>query len=97
MLREAVVEHCCRHRCGPVEAVKIRARIPAHARAPGSEGRRYAARSKSGRLRPRRRRGSVEFADPHARVAFGYAMNAMGPRYGNPRPRGLIEALYECL
>ncbi len=41
--------------------------------------------------------GSVGFADPHARVAFGYVMNGMGPRYGNPRPRGLIEALYECL
>jgi len=41
--------------------------------------------------------GSVGFADPQAKVAFGYVMNAMGPRWGNPRPRGLIEALYRCL
>ena len=41
--------------------------------------------------------GSVGFADPQARVAFAYVMNAMGPRYGNPRPRALIEALYRCL
>ncbi|MFZ0887110.1 MAG: serine hydrolase domain-containing protein [Candidatus Binataceae bacterium] len=41
--------------------------------------------------------GSVGFADPDARVAFGYVMNAMGPRWNNPRPRALIEALYDCL
>jgi CubicO group peptidase (beta-lactamase class C family) len=41
--------------------------------------------------------GSVGFADPEARVAFGYVMNAMGPRWNNPRPRTLIEALYACL
>ncbi len=41
--------------------------------------------------------GSVGFADPQAKLAFGYVMNAMGPRWGNPRPRGLIEALYRCL
>jgi CubicO group peptidase (beta-lactamase class C family) len=41
--------------------------------------------------------GSVGFADPEAQVAFGYVMNAMGPRWNNPRPRVLIEALYACL
>jgi CubicO group peptidase (beta-lactamase class C family) len=41
--------------------------------------------------------GSLGFADPEARVAFGYAMNSMGPRWSNPRPRALIEAFYRCL
>ncbi len=41
--------------------------------------------------------GSVGFADPDARVGFGYVMNQMGPRWQNPRNRALIEALYGCL
>ena len=41
--------------------------------------------------------GSVGFADPVAGVAFGYVMNQMGPRWQNPRNRGLIDALYDCL
>lgn len=41
--------------------------------------------------------GSLGFADPEAGLAFGYVMNAMGPRWNNPRPRALIEALYGCL
>jgi len=41
--------------------------------------------------------GSVGFCDPAAGVAFGYVMNAMGPRWQNPRNRGLIDAVYACL
>ena len=41
--------------------------------------------------------GSVGFADPDARVGFGYVMNQMGPRWQNPRNRALIGALYSCL
>lgn len=41
--------------------------------------------------------GSVGFADPVARVGFGYVMNQMGPRWQNPRNKALIEALYSCL
>ena len=41
--------------------------------------------------------GSVGFADPVNRIGFGYVMNQMGPRWQNPRNRGLIEALYSSL
>ena len=42
--------------------------------------------------------GSLGFADPEARVGFGYAMNKMGPTIlMDPRPLALIDALYSCL
>jgi CubicO group peptidase (beta-lactamase class C family) len=41
--------------------------------------------------------GSLGFCDPHARVAFGYVGNAMGPRWQNPRNKALIDAIYACL
>ncbi|HLW70944.1 MAG TPA: serine hydrolase domain-containing protein [Candidatus Binataceae bacterium] len=42
--------------------------------------------------------GSLGFADPDARVGFGYTMNKMGPYIlMDPRPRALVEALYESL
>ena len=42
--------------------------------------------------------GSLGFADPQARLAFAYTPNqGEGPRWQNPRNRGLIEALYACL
>jgi CubicO group peptidase (beta-lactamase class C family) len=41
--------------------------------------------------------GSVGFADPHAGVAFGYAMNGVQPRWQNTRNRALVDALYSCL
>jgi CubicO group peptidase (beta-lactamase class C family) len=42
--------------------------------------------------------GSLGFADPGARLAFAYTPNqGEGPRWQNPRNRGLIEALYGCL
>lgn len=41
--------------------------------------------------------GSLGFCDPEARVGFGYVMNAMGPRWQNPRNRGLVDAVYACL
>jgi CubicO group peptidase (beta-lactamase class C family) len=41
--------------------------------------------------------GSLGFADPDARVSFGYAMNRPGPRWQNPRNRALIDALYSSL
>jgi CubicO group peptidase (beta-lactamase class C family) len=42
--------------------------------------------------------GSVGFADPEARVGFGYAMNRMGFRILlDPRAIALIEAFYACL
>lgn len=37
--------------------------------------------------------GALGFADPEAQLAFGYAMNAAGPRFRNPRVRGLLEAV----
>jgi len=37
--------------------------------------------------------GSVGFADPDARLAFSYTMNRAGPRWRNPRVRGLIAAV----
>lgn len=41
--------------------------------------------------------GSLGFADPDARLAFGYAMNHAGPRWQNPRNRALIDAVYASL
>jgi CubicO group peptidase (beta-lactamase class C family) len=41
--------------------------------------------------------GALGFADPVARVAFGYVMNAVKPRWQNPRNRRLVEAVYACL
>jgi CubicO group peptidase (beta-lactamase class C family) len=41
--------------------------------------------------------GSLGFCDPGAKVAFGYVMNQMGPRWQNPRNSALIDAVYECL
>lgn len=41
--------------------------------------------------------GSLGFCDPDAGLAFGYVTNDMGPRWQNPRNRGLIEACYACL
>ena len=42
--------------------------------------------------------GSLGFADPEAGIAFAYTPNqGEGPRWQNPRNRGLIEALYGCL
>lgn len=41
--------------------------------------------------------GSLGFCDPEARVAFGYTMNLLGPRWNNPRNRGLIDAVYRSL
>lgn len=41
--------------------------------------------------------GALGFADPAGGIAFGYAMNRMGERQGNPTNRALIGALYESL
>ncbi len=42
--------------------------------------------------------GSLGFADPDERLAFGYVANQVrGPRWQNPRNRALISALYACL
>jgi CubicO group peptidase (beta-lactamase class C family) len=41
--------------------------------------------------------GSLGFCDPDASLAFGYAINTMGPRWQNPRNRALIETCYSCL
>jgi CubicO group peptidase (beta-lactamase class C family) len=41
--------------------------------------------------------GSLGFADPDARLAFGYTMNRAGPRWQNPRNRALVEAVYAAL
>lgn len=41
--------------------------------------------------------GALGFADPVARLGFGYAMNRMGPRLSNPTTRRLVDAVYECL
>ncbi len=41
--------------------------------------------------------GALGFCDPDAGVAFGYVINTMGPRWQNPRNRGLIDALYASL
>jgi CubicO group peptidase (beta-lactamase class C family) len=41
--------------------------------------------------------GSFGFADPDAGVACGYTMNHGGPRWQNPRNKGVIDALYASL
>ena len=41
--------------------------------------------------------GSLGFADPDARLAFGYVLNRSGPRWQNPRNRALIDAVYAAL
>jgi len=41
--------------------------------------------------------GSLGFADPDARLAFGYTMNRAGPRWQNPRNRALVDAVYAAL
>ncbi len=41
--------------------------------------------------------GSLGFADPRARVAFGYVMNRGGPQWQDPRNRALIDAVYAAL
>jgi CubicO group peptidase (beta-lactamase class C family) len=42
--------------------------------------------------------GSLGFADPEARIGFGYTMNKMGPYILiDPRPRALLEAVYASL
>lgn len=41
--------------------------------------------------------GSLGFCDPDAGVAFGYVMNAMGPRWQNPCNKALIDAVYGSL
>jgi CubicO group peptidase (beta-lactamase class C family) len=41
--------------------------------------------------------GSLGFADPDARVAFGYVMNHVIPRWQSTRNRALIDAVYASL
>jgi CubicO group peptidase (beta-lactamase class C family) len=41
--------------------------------------------------------GSLGFCDPESGVAFGYVMNEMGPRWQNPRNKGLIDAVFASL
>lgn len=41
--------------------------------------------------------GSLGFADPTARIGFGYVMNQMGKGWQNVRNRSLIDSLYACL
>ncbi|GAA3655882.1 serine hydrolase domain-containing protein [Lentzea roselyniae] len=42
--------------------------------------------------------GSLGFADPRARVSFGYAMNRQGPGLGaNERGQSLVDAVYRAL
>lgn len=41
--------------------------------------------------------GALGFADPDARLAFGYTMNRAGPRWQNPRVRGLLAAIGAAL
>jgi CubicO group peptidase (beta-lactamase class C family) len=41
--------------------------------------------------------GSLGFCDPDAGLGFGYVMNAMGPRWQNPRNRALVDAVYAAL
>jgi CubicO group peptidase (beta-lactamase class C family) len=41
--------------------------------------------------------GSLGFCDPEVGLAFGYAINTMGPRWQNPRNQALIDACYDCL
>ena len=42
--------------------------------------------------------GSIAFADPEARLSFGYTMNKMGPGIGlNERGQSLVDAVYLSL
>jgi CubicO group peptidase (beta-lactamase class C family) len=41
--------------------------------------------------------GALGFADPEARLSFGYVLNNAGPRWQNPRNRALIDAVYASL
>jgi CubicO group peptidase (beta-lactamase class C family) len=42
--------------------------------------------------------GSLGFADPRARISFGYAMNKQGPGLGaNERGQSLVDAVYKSL
>jgi len=41
--------------------------------------------------------GALGFADPGARLAFGYVLNAVRPRWQNERNRALVDAVYACL
>ena len=41
--------------------------------------------------------GALGFADPVRRVAFGYVMNHVVPRWQSPRNRALVDALYSAL
>lgn len=41
--------------------------------------------------------GALGFADPEANLAFGYAMNAVKPRWQNDRNRALVDAVYDSL
>ena len=41
--------------------------------------------------------GAIGFADPDARVAFGYVMNHVIPRWQSTRNRALIDAVYAAL
>lgn len=41
--------------------------------------------------------GAVGFADPDARVAFGYVMNHVIPRWQSTRNRALIDAVYTAI
>jgi CubicO group peptidase (beta-lactamase class C family) len=41
--------------------------------------------------------GSLGFCDPDTGIAFGYVTSDMGPRWQNPRNRGLIDAVYDAL
>jgi CubicO group peptidase (beta-lactamase class C family) len=41
--------------------------------------------------------GSLGFCDPADGLAFGYVTSDMGPRWQNPRNRGLSEAVYSSL
>jgi CubicO group peptidase (beta-lactamase class C family) len=41
--------------------------------------------------------GALGFCDPESGIAFGYVTNDMGPRWQNPRNRGLIDAVFSSL
>jgi CubicO group peptidase (beta-lactamase class C family) len=41
--------------------------------------------------------GALGFADPDARLGFGYVINRMQPGWRNPKNLALLEALYACL
>jgi CubicO group peptidase (beta-lactamase class C family) len=41
--------------------------------------------------------GSLGYCDPDRKVAFGYVINEMGPRWQNPRNRALIDAVHRSV